>query len=319
MLTTRTVVGTFLVGVAVLGADVVSSQDYPNKPIRIFTAPAGGGTDFTARLLAQGISASLGQPIVIDNRPLFPAVDAVSKAPPDGYTLLVQGASLWVAPLMQAAPYDVVRDFSPISLIERQVSVLVVHPSLPVRSVKELIALAKTKPGELNYSTGVAGGASHIGLELFKSMAGVNIVLIPYKGLPASITALISGEVQLTISDAGVVGPLAKAGKLRALAVTSAEPSALAPGLPAVAASGLPGYEAVGTTGMFAPAKTPAVIISRLNQEVVRSLNRPGVKEQFFNGGVETVGSSPEEAAAYIKSDVARKAKLIKDAGIKVN
>ena len=161
------------------------------------------------------------------------------------------------------------------------------------------------------------GGSAHLAAELFKSMAGVNIVHVPYKGGAAAITALISGEVQLTITDAGLVAPHVKSGKLRALAVTSAEPSALAPGLPTVAASGLPGYEAVGMTGMFAPAKTPAAIINRLNQEIVRVLNLPDVKERFLNAGVEVVASSPEQFAAKIKSDIATISKVIKDAGIK--
>ena len=179
--------------------------------------------------------------------------------------------------------------------------------------------MAKARPGELNYASGATGGSTHLAAELFKSMAGVNIVHVPYKGSAPAITALISGEVQLTITDVGLVAPHVKSGKLRALAVTSAEPSALVPGLPTVAASGLPGYEAVGMTGILAPAKTPAAIINRLNQEIVRVLNMPEVKEQFFNAGVEVVGSSPEQFAATIKSEIAKLGKVIKDAGIKVD
>ena len=314
------VVRMFPLGLMVLGAGVVSGQDYPNKPIRIVTAAAGGGSDFMARQVAQGISGPLGQPVIVENRGggIIP-VDYVSKAPPDGYTLLVQGAVAWVAPLLlRKAPYDMVRDFSPISLLVKEVYLVAVHPSLPVKSVRELIALAKTRPGELNYSSSIAGGSGHLAGELFRSMAGVNIVHVPYKGTAASITALISGEVQLTITDAGLMTPHVKSGKLRALAVTSAEPSALVPGLPTEAASGLPGYEAVGRTGIWAPAKTPAAIIERLNQEIVRVLNLPDVKERFFNAGVEPVGSSPEQFAAIVKADIAKLGKLIKDAGIKV-
>ena len=314
------VVRMFPLGLMVLGAGVVSGQDYPNKPIRIVTAAAGGGSDFMARQVAQGISGPLGQPVIGENRGggIIP-VDYVSKAPPDGYTLLVQGAVAWVAPLLlRKAPYDMVRDFSPLSLLVKEVYLVAVHPSLPVKSVRELIALAKTRPGELNYSSSIAGGSGHLAGELFRSMAGVNIVHVPYKGTAASITALISGEVQLTITDAGLMTPHVKSGKLRALAVTSAEPSALVPGLPTAAASGLPGYEAVGRTGIWAPAKTPAAIIERLNQEIVRVLNLPDVKERFFNAGVEPVGSSPEQFAAIVKADIAKLGKLIKDAGIKV-
>jgi len=318
MLLSRFAVGMLSVGLIVLGAGEVSGQDYPNKPVRIITAPAGGGTDFTARLVAQ-MAGSLGQPVVVDNRTTILAPELVSKTPPDGYTLLVSGASLWIAPLFRTTPYDVVRDFSPISLIERTVGVLAVHPSLPAKSIKELIALAKARPGELNYASSSLGGGAHLATELFKSMADVNIVHVPYKGTGPSITALISGEVQLTIFDVGLIAPHAKSGKLRALAVTSAEPSALFPGLSTVAASGVPGYEAIGMTGLWAPAKTPGAIINRLHREIVQVLNQPDVKEKFFTAGVETVGSSPEQFAATIKSDTARWGKVIKDAGIKLD
>jgi len=190
-----------------------------------------------------------------------------------------------------------------------------VHPSLPVKSVKELVALARARPGELNYSSSQAGGSGHLAVELFKSMAGVNIVWVPYKGTAAAVTGLVDGEAQLTITDMGLVMPHATSGRLRALAVTSATPSALAPQLPTVAAA-LPGYESVGRTAMFAPAKTSAAIINRLNQEVERLLAREDVKEKVANAGSEVAGSSPEQLASIIKSDIARTSKLIKDAGI---
>ncbi len=320
MLLSRFVVG-MLSGPMVLGVGVVSGQTYPDKPIRIATAAAGGGSDFMARLVAQGISGPLGQPVIVENRGggIIP-VDFVSKAPADGYTLLVQGGVAWVAPLLlRKAPYDVVRDFSPISLLVREVYIVAVHPSVPVRAIKELMALAKARPGELNFSSSTAGGSGHLAGELFKALAGVNIVHVPYKGTASSITALISGEVQLTITDAGLITPHVKSGKLRALAVTSADPSALFPGLPTVAASGLPGYEAVGRTGIWAPAKTPSAIIDRLNQEVVRALKLPDLKEKFLNAGVEAVGSSPEQFAAIIKAEIVTLGNLIKDAGIKLD
>jgi tripartite-type tricarboxylate transporter receptor subunit TctC len=256
----------------------------------------------------------------VDNRGVgvIPA-EIVSKSPPDGYTLFVTGANTWIAPLLQKTSYDVVRDFSPIAQIEKAALVVAVHPSLPVKSIKELIAFAKARPGELNYSTAGVGGTSHLATELFKYMADANIVRVPYKGGGAQIAAVISGEAHMTVTDAGLLIPHAKTGKLRALAVTSAEPSALAPGLPTVAASGVPGYEAVGMTGMFAPAKTPVAIINRLNQEIVRMLKQPEIKERFLKAGAEPFGSSPEQFAAAVKSDIDKFGKMIKGAAIKID
>jgi tripartite-type tricarboxylate transporter receptor subunit TctC len=193
----------------------------------------------------------------------------------------------------------------------------VVHPSLPANSIKEFIALARDKPGVLNYGSTGIGGPAHLGTELFKSMTGVNLVHVPYKGTASALTALIGGQVQVMFTDAGGVAPHVKAGKLRALAATSAEPSLLFPGLPTVAASGVPGYELVGITGIYAPVKTPVTIVNRLNRELVRVLSLADVKEKFLAAGGETVGNSPEQFAAVIKADIARKSKVIKDAAIK--
>jgi tripartite-type tricarboxylate transporter receptor subunit TctC len=304
----RIVVGMFSLGLMVLGAGAVSGQDYPNRPLRIVTGAVGGGADFLARQIAQGISAPLGQPVIVENRPPTIATETVIKSSPDGYTLLLQSASLWIFPLLQKASYDAVKDFLPISLISRDVNILAVHPSVPANSVKELIALAKARPGGLNYGSGPTGGAGHLAGELFKSMAGVDIV-----------RALISGEVQLTISDAGSVALYVKTGKLRALAVTSTTPSALAPGLPTMAVSGVPGYEFVGLNGVFAPANTPAAVINRLNREIVRFLGSAEVKERLLTAGAEVLASSPEELSAAMKLDISRMGKLIKDLGIKVD
>ena len=318
MLSIRVLVALLSVGITVLPAGVVSAQDYPNKPIRIITSAAGGGSDLIVRLIMPGLAGPLKQTVVVDNRGgSLLASEAAAKAAPDGYTLLVNGASLWVVPLLQKAPYDAVRDFSPISLLAREVSVLVVHPSLPVKSVKELVTMAKARPAELNYSSAGAGSSAHLACELFKSIAGVKIVWVPYKSQPQAITALLSGEAQLTIANAGSVAPHVKSRKLRALAVTSAEPSTFVPGLPTVAAT-LPGYEAVGVTGVLAPAKTPTAVITLLSQELSRFLNLSDVKERFLSAGVEAAGSTPEQFAAIIKSDIARLGKTIKDAGIKV-
>ncbi len=301
------------------GAGMVWGQEYPNKPVRIVLGPAGSGDDFTTRIVAQGISGPLGQPVIVDNRGSgIIAAELVSKATPDGYTLHLNGSAFWNNPLLRQVRYEV-NDFSPISLIERSVFIVAVHPSVPFKSVKELIDAAKAKPGQLNYSSGATGASAHLASELFKSMAGVNIVRVAYKGGGAAITGLLGGEVQMSIFDATLIMPHAKAGKLRALAVTTAQPTALVPGLPTVSASGLPGYEAAGLLGIYAPAKTPVAVINRLNQEIVRVLNLPDVKEKFFNAGVEVVGSSPQEFAATIKSESAKIAKVIKDAGIKAD
>ena len=315
MLMTHSVASLLLGTMIVLGAGEVFGQAYPNKPIRFVTAEVGGGGDFAARLIAPGISGPLGQPVIVENRNTYIGPVIVSKSPPDGYTLLWAGNILWLLPHMQDnVPSD--KDFSPITTAQVSPNILVVNPSLPVKSVKELIALAKAKPGALNYSSSAAGTASHLSAELFKSMAGVNIVRIAYKGNGPAVLALVSGEVQFGFPSPGSSGPHIKSGKLRALAVTSARRSALYPDLPTVA-DGLPGYELTNITGLFVPAKTPAPIIRRLNQEIVRVLNSADVKEKILSTGVEPVTSSPEEFAAAIKLDSARLGKVIKDARIR--
>jgi tripartite-type tricarboxylate transporter receptor subunit TctC len=301
------------------GANAVLCQDYPNKPIRIITSAPGGGTDFTSRQIAQGISGVLGQPIIVDNRSGIPAAEAVAKAPPDGYTLNVAGSTLWILPLLYKMPYDATKDFAPVSMLVREIYILVVHPSLPIKSVKELISLAKAKPGVLNYSSGSIGGSGHLAVELFASMAGIKVVHVPYKGTAPAVSALIGGEAQFLLNDAGTLMPHVKSGKLRVLAVASAQPSALTPGLPTVAASGVPGYEWVGMSVLLAPAKTPVAIVNRLHQEISRAFNTTEVKERFFNAGQEVVCSTPEELSALMKSDMARLSKVIKEAGIKVD
>lgn len=314
MLITRLIVGMLLIGMMVVGAGVAYGQAYPNKPIRIVTSGLGGGSDFTARLIAQGISGPLGQPVIVDNRAsgIIPAI-IVSKAPPDGYTLLVAGSSFYG--LLQKVPYDPVKDFSPVTSTDTSCNVLVVLPSSPVRSVKELIALAKAKPGVLNYSM---SGADYIAGELFNAMAGVKILPIAYQSTAAAVIGLLNGEVQLFFGTMSTVFPLIKSGKMVALAVTSSKPSAHAPDLPTIAET-LPGYESCSITGIFAPANTPATIINQLNREIVRLLNTTELKERFLNVGTEAVGSSPGEFAAQTKSNIAKLAKVIKDAGIKVN
>ena len=297
------------------------AQNYPSKPVRLVAAGVGGGSDFAARLIAQGLAAPLGQQVIVDNRPGaggLIAGEIVAKAPPDGYTLLLHGSAIWLAPFLRDhVAYDPVRDFAPVTLAVSSTNVIVVHPSVPVRSVQQLIALAKAKPGELNYGSGSVGSGAHLAAELFKSMAGVDIVRIPYKGGGLAVNALIGGQLHLMFPVVGSVLPHIKSGKLRALAATSAQPSALLPDLPTVASAGLPGYESVSIFGILAPSKTSKAIVNRLSQEIARVLNRADVREKFLNVGTEAVGSSPAQFEAAIKSEMTRLGKLIKEVGIR--
>ena len=303
------------VGLMVSGAGVVSGQNYPNKPIRIVTSEPGGGNDIVARLVAEGLTASLGQRVIVDNRGII-AAEIAAKATPDGYTLLIYGSNIWLMQyLRDNLPWDPLRDFAPITVAVDLPNILVVHPSLPVKSVKELVELAKAKPGELNYAAGTIGVSPHLAAELFKALAGVNIVRVPYKGGGPALNGLIGGEVHLMFPNAGSVMPHIKSGRVRALAVSTAQPSALAPGLPTVAEA-VPGYETGAVICVFAPARTPAAIVDLLNREIVRVLNGAVVKERLFNSGSEVVANSPREFAAFIKSDMARMGKVIRDAGI---
>jgi tripartite-type tricarboxylate transporter receptor subunit TctC len=317
MLRLPLITGILSVSIMSLGSSAACAQTYPTKPIRIIVSAPGGGSDFVARLVAGGISGPLGQPVIVDYRGAgILSADYTARALPDGYSLIVSGAILWISTLMLKTPFDAEKDFAPISLLAREVNMVTVHPSLPVKSIKELVDLAKAKPGSINYSSSGVGTTDHLITELFKSMAGINLVHVPYKGTATALTAILGNEAQFNITDVGNVAGHIKAGKLRGLAVTSAQPSALVPGMPTVSASGVPGYEAVGRTGIWAPAKTPAAIISRLNQEIVRAINSAEVKEKFFNAGVEGVGNSSEQFTAEIKNELAKIAKVIKDANI---
>ena len=319
----HSVLGACVIILMIAGSGAAHAQTtFPVKPIRIVTAAVGGASDFTARLLAQGLGSSFGQQVIVDNRGGASGIIAaqiVAKSPPDGYTLLLFTSPIWLLPLLQDnVPYDPVKDFAPISMTDSSPSVLVVHPSLPVKSVRELIALAKARPGELNYSRASAGGPSHLGAELFKSMAGVNFVPVPYKGGGPALLALLGGEVELTFASAGAVSAPLKLNRVRALAVTTAEPSRLFPGVPTIAASGLPGFESVLVNGLFAPAGTPVSVIGTLNQEVVQFLRKAEVKERFFSTGMESVGTTPAEFESIVKSDIAKWGKLIKTARIRI-
>jgi tripartite-type tricarboxylate transporter receptor subunit TctC len=290
------------------------SQAYPSKPIRIVTSPAGGGNDFPARLIARALAAPLGQQLIVDNRATVLIADIVAKAPPDGHTLLVTGSAHWIGPLVEKVNYDPIRDFAPVTLIDRAPSVLVVHPSLPVKSVKQLIALAKAKPGELNFSVGGPGTSNFIAAILFNHLAGVNVVRIPYKGTGPALAAVMVGEVHAMFGSAGGAASHVKSGRLRALAVGSAEPSPLAPGVPTLEAAGLPGFISEALHALFAPAGTPQPVVTRLNQEVTRYLQSAEARDIFLKAGIEVAPGTPEELTSIMKAEVARIGPLLRTA-----
>jgi tripartite-type tricarboxylate transporter receptor subunit TctC len=299
------------------GIACANAAEYPVKPLRIVTSEAGGGNDVPARIVAQGLKLALGQQVVIENRPsgVVPA-EIVVKAAPNGYTLLFYNNALWTAPLIQATPYDMLRDFTPVSAVARAVNVLVVNSALPAKSVADLIALAKTKPGGLNYGSSGTGASNHLAAEMFRTMALIDIVRVNYKGAGPALTALIAGELQLMFPSAGAATPHVRAGRVKALAVTSAAPSALFPGLPAIAAT-LPGYESLAIYGLFAPAGTPPAIIFRLNTVIAQFLARADIQERFAAAGMDAAASTPGQLGASVQAEVARISKVIKAAGIR--
>lgn len=291
------------------------TQAYPSRPIRIVTSEPGGGNDILARIVADGLSNSLPQRAIVDNRGIV-AVEIAAKAAPDGHTLVVYGATIWLMQyLRDKVAWDPLKDFVPVTLAVKLPNIVAVHPALPVKSVKELITLAKAKPGQLNYAAGTIGVSPHLSAELFKVLAGVNIVMIPYKGGGPALNGLVGGEAQLMFPNVGAVIAHIRSGKVRALAVSTVKPSPLVPDLPTIA-SIVPGYDTAATICVFAPARTPAAIIDLLSRDMGRTLTRPEVKERLFNLGTEVVASSPAELAAYMRADMAKMGKIIKDAGI---
>jgi len=303
--------------VAAQPASTGPGQAYPVKPVRIITAAAGGGSDFATRLIAAPLGTGLGQQVIVDNRGLL-AADIAARAPADGYTLLLSGQTLWLLPFMRENVASSAADFSPVTVATETANLLVVHPSLPVKSTKELMVLARARPGQLNFATSGVGNSVHLAGELFKSMAGVNVVRVNYKAASQALTDLVAGQTQFMFAVPGSSIPHVKAGRLRALAVTSARPTPLAPGLPTVAEA-LPGYEMASRLAIFAPAGTPAAIVTRLNLEIVRVLGRADMKDKFHAAGQETVGSTPEGLAALIKSEMERMGKLIRSAAIRAD
>ena len=302
-------------------AFVAHGQAYPAKPIRmIVPQSAGGSTDLVARTIAQRLDDALKQPVVIDNRPGAGSIngtDIVAKAAPDGYTLLAIAASFTITPnLRKRLPFDPVRDFMPITQFVILPHILVVHPSVPVKSVKELIALVKSKPGELNCAISGVGTSTHLALEQFMFMTGTKMLAVPYKGGAPGMTALLGGQVQLYFATISTALPHIKTGKLRALAVTSAKRSVAAPEYPTVAEEGVPGYEHSSWVGLLAPVRTPQPIIARLNAESVKIVNAPQVKNSLLRDGLESVGNSPQEFSAVIRAEIDKWRKLVKVAGI---
>jgi len=314
-MTTRLLATIAAIAAAFAFSPSAMGQDYPAKRINLATSGAGGAGDFAARVIGQGITAATRQPVIVENRPTI-APEYVAKSAPDGYTLLLYGNTVWISPLLRPVRWDAIKDFAPVMLTVRSPNVLVVTPTLPVKSVRELIALARARPGEMNYASSALGSSTHLAGELFTYMAGINIVRVHYKGVSMGITDVISGQVQVMFLAPGAVTSLIKNGKLRALAVTGTEPSALFPGLPTVATSGVPGYESSAYFGLFAPAKTPAAIVARINQEVAQALNAPEAKSKFFNAGMEIVASSPEAFAAMLNSEIAKWSTILKKVGL---
>jgi tripartite-type tricarboxylate transporter receptor subunit TctC len=294
-----------------------SGPAYPNKIVRIVTLAPGGGSDVVARLVAPVLSEALGQQVMVENRGSI-AGEIVAKAPADGYTLLVEGSPLWILPLFRSVPWDAVKDFAPIALAVSTPSVLVVHPSLPAKTVQELITLAKARPGQLNYAAGTIGANPHLAAELFKSMLDLKIVQVAYKGTGPGVIGLMGGEVELMFPNAGSALPYIKSGRLRVLGVASLQPSALLPGVPTIAST-VSGFESISPQGLLAPANTPSAIINRLNRDLLRGLNRPEVKERFMNTGAEIAGGTPEAFSDRIKSDIAKFTRLVKAARIREN
>jgi tripartite-type tricarboxylate transporter receptor subunit TctC len=290
-----------------------SHAPYPQKVIRIVTAAPGSNNDWGARVVGDAMSPTLGQRVIVDNRGGL-AVDVVAKSPPDGYTLLFYGPAAWTQHLFRETNVDPIRDLAPITMAMVSPIVLVVHPSLPVKSVKDLIALAKARPGELNYASGTPGATPFLAGELFKYMANVNIVRVAYKGTGPSMIGVMSGEAQLMFPGAGSVWPHVEQGRLRALGVASSKPSPLTPGLQPIALT-VPGYESTSNIAFFAPAKTPQPIIDRLYQEIVKAIHRPELKELLHKGGVEPLGTTPKELGDYVEMDLTRIMRMLKATG----
>ena len=312
---------TLLVALALASA-TVSAQNYPTRTVRIVVPYApGGNTDFTARVIAGKLTEIFGQQVVVENRAggaTNIGSDLVAKAAPDGYTILMGGASNAInMSLYQKLPYDTLRDFAPVSLCVKGANVLAVHPSVPVKNIKELIALAKTTPGKLNYASSGLGSSNQMAGELFKMMAGVNIVHVPYKGNAPALTDTIGGQVEMIFSGVPLLVPHIQGGRIRAIGIGSLKRFPALPQVPTIDEAGLKGYEATTWFGMLAPIKTPKEIVARLNVEVGKILASAEVSEKFINEGVEPMGGSTDFFTAFIRDEIAKYAKVVKAANLK--
>ena len=299
------------------------AQDYPERPVRfIIPLAAGGSADIVGRLLAQKLGEKFGQQFVVDNRPGAAGIigaEIVARAPRDGYTLLLAGSSFAIAPsLYRTLPYDPVKDFAAITMPATAPGLLVVHPALPVRTVRDLIGLARAKPGQLNFGSPGNGTSPHFAGALFNMMAGIDMVHVPYKGAAMVMTDLIAGQIQVSFASMPSAIAQVKSGRLRGVAVTGAKRSAAMPELPTVAEAGLPGFESGAWQGVFAPAGTPAAIIGRLNREIVRVVHLPEVVTQLAKDGAEPVGNTPEEFSKWLPGELAKWARVAKAARMHV-
>jgi len=308
-----------------LGCGGAVAQSYPSKPIRfVVPYPPGGSVDIAARAIGQKLTEAWSQPVVVDNRAGAGGnigADLVAKSPADGYTLLMGAvATHAINPTLYAKiPYDPVKDFSPVALVVQVPNILVVNPSVPAKTVKELIELARAKPGALNFGSGSTGSTGHLAGELFNTMAGVKMVHIPYKGAAPAMADLLAGQVQLMFDNLANALPNVKAGKLRALAVTTLARSPAVPDLPTIAESGLPGFDLTTWFGVMVPAGTPPEIVAKLNAEIVRALNTKDMRERLEKMGAEVpANNTPERFSAFIRAEAAKYAKVVKDSGAKV-
>jgi tripartite-type tricarboxylate transporter receptor subunit TctC len=312
-------------GVALaVGASLAFAQErYPLRPVRVVVAfAAGGGTDIVARALSTRLSARLGQQFVVDNRPGgggLAGIELVAKAPPDGYTLLVVSSSFAANAALRKTSYDPINGFQPVSLLSRQALVLLVHPSVPVNSVKELLALARAKPGALSYGSSGNGGIQHLATEMFKSMAGVDIVHVPYKGTAPAMTDLLAGQIQMSMLSIVATLSQVRSGKLKALAVSSPSRSDAAPDIPTIAEAGVPGYSFYGWYCMLAPARTSRSIVDTLNAGVVSAMQAPEMRDRLAADGSTVVGSSADELGAHLRAEIAKMSKLVADAKIRLD
>ncbi len=307
-----------------LAATAVMAQTYPSKQIRFVVGfPAGGATDVVARAISQHMAEALGQPVVVDNRAGAASnigAEIVANAPKDGHTLFLGTVSLAINPsLYKKLAYDPLKDFAAVSQVTDTPFLLVTHPSLPVKNVKEFIALAKARPGQLNYGSAGNGSGGHLFTVLFGSMAGVNLMHIPYKGAAPATTATLSGETIFMFDNIVTTLPLSRAGKLRALGVTTAKRSQAASDIPTIAESGVVGYDANAWFGVFAPAGTPPAVINRLYAEISRIVKVPEVRDRFLSLGAEPAGSTPGEFAAFYRNEVAKWAKVVRESGAQVD